>query len=62
MRITQGYLEQLEREAQRFDRDAAAWRNCGQADEADRLETEAKARRDRIARLRGDRTDGVRFG
>lgn len=59
MRITQGYLDQLEREAQRLEQQAATTR---EPTEARRLASEAQARRQRIARLRGERTDGVRFG
>lgn len=62
MRITQGYLDQLECEALRLSTQAEHAHARGDFTESRRLDQEAKARRARILRLQTERTDGVRFG
>lgn len=62
MRIAQTYLEQLGAEVRQLNRQAAAADRSGQADEAERLRVEATAKQTKLARLQGQRNDGVRFG
>ena len=62
MRIAQSYLEQLGAEVRQLNRQATAADRSGQPDEAERLRVEAQAKQTKLARLQGQRSDGVRFG
>jgi len=62
MRIAQTYLEQLGDEVRQLRRQADSAERAERHDDAARLRLEATAKQSKLARLQGQRSDGVRFG